>query len=147
MADSPTGIPSDTLLARNRSILILAGIFVLMNLIGLDRSSAVWSDEVTLNEPAKELALHGKFRSLVFSGSDGFDERYLWLPPAHPLLTALVYRVFKFGIWQTRIPVVLFGGCAIVLLYFIARRFLNDHRSALYSALLFALNPQFIHTA
>ncbi|MBI4547098.1 MAG: glycosyltransferase family 39 protein [Ignavibacteriae bacterium] len=135
------------MLTQRRGILILAGIFVLMNLIGLDRSGVVWIDEVTLNDPAKELALHGVFRSSVFSGFDGFDQTYLWLPPAHPLITAFIYKLFGFGIWQTRIPVVLFGACAVVALYFVALHFLNDHRSAFFSALLFAFNPQFIHTA
>ena len=37
--------------------------FFLMNLIGLDRSPIVWMDEVTLNDPAKELALNGNLIS------------------------------------------------------------------------------------
>ncbi|HJW29993.1 MAG TPA: glycosyltransferase family 39 protein [Saprospiraceae bacterium] len=131
----------------HRGILILAMLFVVLNLIGLDRSSVVWVDEVTLNEPAKELALHGKFRSLVFSGYDGFDDAYFGQPPGQPLITAGVYRFCGFGIWQTRVPVVLFAACAVVALYFIALYFLNNQRLALLSSILFALNPQFIHTA
>src|ERR1700690_1409637 len=133
-------------LLQHRSTLILAGLFVLMNLIGLDRSGVVWVDEVTLNDPAKELALHGTFRSAVFSGFDGFERTYLWMPPVHPLTTALVYKVFGFGIWQTRVPVVLFGALAIVVFYFIALHFLDNRRVSFFSALLFAFNPQFIHT-
>jgi 4-amino-4-deoxy-L-arabinose transferase-like glycosyltransferase len=135
-----------TRFTQHRGILILAVLFVVMNLIGLDRSSVVWVDEVTLNEPAKELALHGKFRSLVFSGYDGFDDTYFWQPPAQPLITAGVYKLYGFGIWQTRVPVVLFGACAIIALYFIALYFLSSKHLALLSAMLFALNPQFIHT-
>ena len=41
--------------------------FLLMNLVGLDRSPIVWMDEVTLNDPAKELALNGNLISSVFS--------------------------------------------------------------------------------
>jgi hypothetical protein len=132
---------------NNRGIICLAVGFVLMNLVGLDRSSVVWVDEVTLNDPAKELAFNGVLRSSVFAGSDGFDQAYFWQPPAFPLVTALVYKIFGFGIWQTRVPVVLFGGCAVAALYFVARLLLNDPRAALYSAILFAFNPQFVHTS
>jgi len=135
------------MLRNYRGIIYLATGFVLMNLIGLDRSSIVWVDEVTLNDPAKELAFNGVLRSSVFAGSDGFDQAYFWQPPASPLVTALVYKIFGFGIWQTRVPVVLFGGFAAVALYFVARLLLNDQRPALFSVILFVLNPQFIHTS
>ena len=56
------------MLRNYRGIIYLATGFVLMNLIGLDRSSIVWVDEVTLNDPAKELAFNGVLRSSVFAG-------------------------------------------------------------------------------
>ena len=65
----------------NKIIIILTIGFIILNLIGLDRSPPVWFDEVTLNDPAKELAFHGKLRSSVFAGFNGFDEAYFWQPP------------------------------------------------------------------
>jgi 4-amino-4-deoxy-L-arabinose transferase-like glycosyltransferase len=130
-----------------RAPLLIAATFVLLNLAGLDRSPVVWLDEVTLNDPAKELALHGKFRSSVFAGSSGFDATYLWQPPGQALVTALAYKLFGFGIWQTRVPVVLFGAGAIIALYFFSMALFGSSRAAAIAAILFSLDPVFIQTA
>ena len=107
----------------------------------------MWLDEVTLNDPAKELALHGHLRSSVFIPYYGFDRAYFWQPPGATLVTALSYKLFGFGIWQTRVPGVVFGAGTIFLLYLFAFRLLNDRRAALVAALLFSLDPQLIQTA
>jgi hypothetical protein len=130
-----------------RTPLLIATAFVLLNLVGLDRSPVVWYDEVTLNDPAKELALHGRFRSSVFAGSSGFESVYLWQPPGQPLVTALVYKLAGFGIWQTRVPVVLFGAGAIIALYFLSMTLFSSRRAAAVSAVLLCFDPKFIQSA
>ena len=131
----------------NKGIVLIALGFMLLNLVGLNRSPVVWMDEVTLNDPAKELALHGRMVSSVFSGRHGFEEAYYWPPPGQPVVMALVYKVFGFGIWQTRIPGVLFGSGTLVALYLLATLFLKSHKGALLSAAILGLDPRFIESA
>jgi 4-amino-4-deoxy-L-arabinose transferase-like glycosyltransferase len=121
--------------------------FILLNLFALDRAPLPWLDEVILNDPAKELALHHRFISAVFSDRPIFQERYYWHPPGQQLVTALVYQVFGFGIWQTRVPVVMFGGLAAGALYLLALAAWRDRRAALAGALLFGLDPKVIQVA
>ena len=131
----------------NKGIALIAMGFLFLNLVGLNRSPVVWMDEVTLNDPAKELALHGRMVSSVFSGHNGFEEAYYWQPPGQPLVMALVYKVFGFGIWQTRIPGVLFGSGTLVVLYLLATVFFRSHKGALLSAVILGLDPRFIESA
>jgi 4-amino-4-deoxy-L-arabinose transferase-like glycosyltransferase len=121
--------------------------FVLANLVGLDRSPVMWPDEVWLNDPAKELALHGVLRSSVFAGQDGFDRAYYWQPPGQALVTALVYKAVGFGIWQTRVPVVILAAGVLVALFFLARRLVGDKLAALWAAVFLALDPKFVQSA
>jgi len=121
--------------------------FVLMNLVGLSRSPMVWIDEVTLNDPAKELGVHGRFRSSIFHGYDGYDRGYFWQPPGQLLVMGAVYRVFGFGIWQTRIPGVLLGGGVLAALYLLTANLFDSRRAGLWAAGLFGLDPMFITLA
>jgi 4-amino-4-deoxy-L-arabinose transferase-like glycosyltransferase len=125
----------------------IAAAFVLLNLPGLGRSPVVWIDEVTLNDPAKELALHGVLRSSVFAGHAGFETSYFWQPPGQALVTALVYRVFGFGIWQTRLPPLLFGAACLVALHSLGLLLFRDARAALLGAAVFGLDPKFLQAA
>lgn len=122
-------------------------LFIAMNIIGLDRSPVVWIDEVTLNDPAKELAFNGVLRSSVFTGEFEFDKAYFWQPPGQVFVAALVYKAFGFGIWQTRIPGIIFGGAVIFVIYFLSLRLFNDKRAAIFSAIILLLEPQFIQSA
>jgi 4-amino-4-deoxy-L-arabinose transferase-like glycosyltransferase len=124
--------------------LLLGAAFLLLNLIGLDRSPVVWQDEATLNDPAKELAWHGRLRSSVFAPFVGFDQAYFWQPPGATLVTALSYKAFGFGIWQTRVPGLIFGAGVIFLLSWLATRLFNSPRAGFFAGLIFALDPQFI---
>ena len=130
-----------------RSIILIAVGFVLLNLVGLDRSPVVWMDEVTVNDPAKELALNGRMISSVFADWNGFGEAYYWQPPGQPALMALVYKLFAFGIWQTRIPGLLFGSGTLLVLYLLAVRLLRSRSAALLSAVILGLDPKYIESA
>tara|TARA_Y100000590_G_scaffold365568_3_gene424508 strand:+ start:372 stop:1763 length:1392 start_codon:yes stop_codon:yes gene_type:complete len=104
-------------------------------------------DEVTLNDPAKELALHGNLISSVFSGRNSFGEAYYWQPPGQPLLMSLVYRLFGFGIWQTRLPGLFFASGILVMSYFLSMSLLRNHSSAIIAILILGLDPKFIESA
>jgi 4-amino-4-deoxy-L-arabinose transferase-like glycosyltransferase len=106
----------------------------------------VWRDEVTVNDPAKELALNGHFRSSVFTPYWGFDQAYFWVPPGQPLLMALVYKGFGFGLWSTRLPGVVLGAGVLALLYLFSLQLFQDRRAAFWSAVVFGLDPLFILT-
>lgn len=128
-------------------LFLIALSFFLMNLVGLTRSPVVWLDEVTLNDPAKELAESGILRSSVFAGERGFERAYFWQPPLQPFITAISYRFFGFGIWQTRIPPLIFGGGVVFLIGLITFKLFGSRLGALFSSLIFALEPKFIQTA
>lgn len=127
--------------------ILIALAFIAANLPGLTRSPVVWADEVTLNDPAKELALHGQLVSSVFSGSSGFERGYFWQPPGQVLVQAMVYEVFGFGIWQTRAPVIVFGAATIVIVHSIAQALFASESAALWAALLLGLDPKFLQSA
>jgi 4-amino-4-deoxy-L-arabinose transferase-like glycosyltransferase len=132
--------------ARHVPVLI-AFLFLALNLIGLDRSPVVWMDEVTLNDPARTWVSTGTLRSSVYSDSTGFDRGYFWQPPGQVLVMAAVYSVAGFGVWQTRVPGLLFASLAIIVIASIARGVFGSELAAASAALLLALDPQFIQTA
>src|SRR4051812_41994568 len=109
------------ILTSCRAGLAIAAAFFLANLIGLSRSPTVWIDEVTPNDSARQLAQHGEFRSRVFSDVKGFEHGYYWQPPAHTLIAAGVYRICGFGIWQTRVPPLLFAALAVFMVFQVTR--------------------------
>jgi 4-amino-4-deoxy-L-arabinose transferase-like glycosyltransferase len=115
-----------------------------MNLIGLDRSPLVGSDEVFAGEPARQLAFHGKLISFMDEDNQLAGKLFLADALGHPLVTAAVYKMFGFGIWQTRIHPLIFGACDIVILYFLVLLLFNNQRAAYFCALLFALDPNIV---
>jgi 4-amino-4-deoxy-L-arabinose transferase-like glycosyltransferase len=131
---------------HNRYTLIVVILYGVIMLFGLDRTPFVWLDEATLNSPAYELAVHGQLRSGVFADNPLFKESYYWQPPGQPLLTSVSYKIFGFGIWQTRVPQIL---CSMVMLcVFIAllNRIVGSS-VAILSALCFCCDPLFVYTA
>jgi 4-amino-4-deoxy-L-arabinose transferase-like glycosyltransferase len=134
-------------LAASKGSLLLGGLFVLLNLPGLSRSPVVWNDEVVLCDPGRELAVHGTLRSSVFADFPGFERRYMWLPPGQALVAAASYKLFGFGLWQTRIPGLLFGAAALAMIYLLALRLFGDPLAAWFGAAILGLYPAFIQTA
>lgn len=130
-----------------RSGLFIAAAFVLMQVVGLDRAPIVLCDEAVLHDPAKELIFHGKFRSSVYAGHLDYESAYLRQLPGQPLVTAIVYKIFGFGIWQTRMPGVLFGAAAVFAVYLLALQVFHDPRAASFAAILFGLDRSFTLTA
>jgi 4-amino-4-deoxy-L-arabinose transferase-like glycosyltransferase len=130
-----------------RPLIWVSVAFVLLNLPGLDRSPVVWIDEVTLNDPAKELAQTGILRSSVFAGFNGFERAYYWQPPGQALTMALIYRIFGLGLWQTRLPGLLLGAAVLHTLYLVSRQLLGRYRAAVIATLLLALDPKFLQSA
>jgi len=126
---------------------LLGACFLAINLVALDRTPSINRDEVMLNEPAKELALHGRLRSTVFAGAQGFDRAYFWQPPGQVLVEAACYKVLGFGIVQTRLPSVLFGAGVAALVYLVTIQLFGSSLAALIAAIVFSLDPLFIYVA
>ncbi|HZK80795.1 MAG TPA: glycosyltransferase family 39 protein, partial [Humisphaera sp.] len=97
-----------------------------------------------MNDPARQFVQTGEFRSRVFSDVPGFEHGYLWQPPAHTCVAIAAYRIFGFGIWQTRIPPLLFGAGSVFLVYCVTWRISRNTRAAVLASLLWALQPGFI---
>ena len=91
-------------------------------LIGLDRSPPIGVEEVSQANPAYELAFHGRMAFTVLQGSIEAGEAYFLQPPGHVLVMAGVYRAAGFGLWQTRVSVLIFGALGVVAVALFTRR-------------------------
>lgn len=126
-----------------RTIFIIAVVFFAFNLLGLTRSPLLWVDEATLNDAAREWVMSGQVRSSVFSDVPAFARGYYWQPPLQTLVTACSYSVFGFGIWQTRIPPLLFAGASLLMLGMILGRFRSPAVIVVLTSALLAVDPLF----
>ncbi len=140
-------MPTTSSIARHRWLVVYIVVYALIHSIGLDRSPLIWLDEVTLNDPARILAEQGRLRSSVFEDIPTFRDHYYWQPPVQALSTAAVYKLFGFGIWQTRFPVLLFGCLSLVGIYGIIYLLCAHRGSALVGAMLWSVDPLFTYAA
>src|ERR1039458_6588905 len=127
--------------------LLLIAFQTLVNSLDVSTYPRVTQDEVMLNDPARELARGDGLRTTVFGSIDDFDKVYLFQPFGQALAMALVYKVFGFGLLQTRLPGVLLAGGCIWLLYYWVYRASGSLTAGSIAALLLALNPGFMLTS
>jgi 4-amino-4-deoxy-L-arabinose transferase-like glycosyltransferase len=104
-------------------------------------------DEAFLNDAGWQLATSGHFRADVLSLNRGFESHYFWQPPALPLTAALAYRLLGFGLWQTRLPCLLFGGLSIWAAFALVRYLRPRGLAALIASLSLFFWPAFVLTA
>jgi 4-amino-4-deoxy-L-arabinose transferase-like glycosyltransferase len=104
-------------------------------------------DEVLLNDAGRQLAETGQFRADVLGLNPGFESHYFWQPPALPLAAALVYRLLGFGLWQTRLPSIVFGGLAIWAVFVLVRNLRPHGLAASIAALSLFFWPAWVLTA
>jgi len=98
-------------------------------------------DEMGYSSPAYELAFHGKMATRVFTGYMGLEEYTFWQPPLYFWLLSLVYRIFGFGLLQTRLFGVLFHAFGAGLIFLIAVKLFDRASAGLFAALFMALDP------
>jgi 4-amino-4-deoxy-L-arabinose transferase-like glycosyltransferase len=109
----------------------------------------VFEDEVTLDEPARELAFTGHLRSsyiALSNPSKSFDRCFFWQPPGQALMVASSYKLFGFGIWQTRLPGLACAALCVLLMGLVCGE-LGCAVCVLAGDLFLILNPQFFRTA
>ncbi|SJZ51425.1 Dolichyl-phosphate-mannose-protein mannosyltransferase [Enhydrobacter aerosaccus] len=104
-------------------------------------------DAVFLNDAGLQLVAKGEFRADVLSQNPGFEHHYLWQPPALALSSAASYWLFGFGIWQTRLASILFGGMALWALFQLVRSIQPGSIGAAVAALSLFVMPPWVVTA
>jgi 4-amino-4-deoxy-L-arabinose transferase-like glycosyltransferase len=104
-------------------------------------------DEAFLNDAGWQLTTAGHFRADVLSLNPGFESHYFWQPPALPLTAALAYRLLGFGLWQTRLPCLLFGGLSIWAIFALVRHLRPRGLAAVIASLSLFFWPAFVLTA
>jgi 4-amino-4-deoxy-L-arabinose transferase-like glycosyltransferase len=121
-------------------------LFVLLQSWDISTYPLVGTDEAFLNDAGLQLEQHGQFRSDVFKALPGYGNFYFWQPPGLALSAALSYRLFGFGIWQTRLPSIFFGGVTTALVFLWVKKLSGQAWIGTLAALgLFCL-PDFIVT-
>lgn len=126
---------------------VLAVAFIALQLLDA-RSYPMFSyDEPLLNDAGWQLVRLGQFRSDMRSLQEGFESRYLWQPPALPLSAAMSYALFGFGLIQTRLPGIVFGGLAVWAIYRLVLSASGQRWTALVAATLLFTWPPWMGTA
>lgn len=110
--------------------------FIVVALIGLDRTPPIGYEEVSHSNPAFELAFDGRMAMTVQEGVAHLGDAYAVQPPGHVLAMAAVYRTAGFGMWQTRLAVVAIGAITVLIAYLIARRLTGTALAGLIAGLL-----------
>ena len=127
--------------------LILAVAFVVLQLLDVMTYPLFVYDEALLNDAGWQLATTGRFRADILSINPGFEHHYLWQPPGLPLAAALSYKLFGLGIWQTRLPDILFSGGGVWAVYALTRSLTAGTSAPWIAALSLFFWPEWVLTA
>src|SRR5262249_2437697 len=122
-------------------------LFMVLQCLDISTYPMVGSDEAFLNDPGLQLLTTGKFRSDVLSENPGFEDHYFWQPPGLALTTAVSYRLFGFGIWQTRLPGIVFGAAALGVLFLLVHYVSNKVLPAAFASLSLLVWPYWVLTS
>lgn len=128
--------------------LLVAGILAIafaFGIFSLDRSPTVWYDETFCNDPAYQLAYHGKLVLSLEPGVALRDQAYLG-PPLHPVFQAAIFRIFGFGIWQVRLPCLFFHLFTGIILFLAAKTYFRYRLAGLFSMTLFLFDPAIVES-
>jgi 4-amino-4-deoxy-L-arabinose transferase-like glycosyltransferase len=129
------------------AVIIIASLFIAFQSFDISTYPLVHSDQALLNDPGLQLLTTGRFRSDLLSQNPGSEEHYFWQPPGLALTAALSYSIFGFGIWQTRLPSIVFGAAALVVLFLLVRFVSNKTLPAALVTLLLFSWPNWVLTS
>lgn len=127
--------------------LFLAACFFAASTFDIATYPLAGADEPTLSDPALQLVNTGHLRSDVLSENPGWDTNFLLHPPGLTFATAATYRAFGFGIWQTRLPSILFGALGVALVFILVRDITQRMMPALLAAAALICWPAWVLTA
>src|SRR3989338_1261491 len=123
------------------SLLVVVGALVLaVHGFSITRYPAVGGDEVPASATAYNLVARGEFARSIHPGPAGFHLRD-YFPPMPPLLIAISYWIFGFGVWQTKLVPLICGLATAGLVFLLANRLVPTRRSVLAATLSYVLNP------
>ena len=139
-------------LTERTSVILFATLlllFVLFSLTVIYEYPPVWPDETVFADTAYEFAFHGRLATPVWSYvAEGMGERAVWYPPVHFMLLAFVYKVFGFGILQTRLLSLFFSLVLVASLFLLSLKLTGGNRRvSLLVAGLLVIDPVFIRGA
>lgn len=101
--------------------LALAIAFVVLQCLDMTTYPLVNGDEALLNDAGWQLATTGRFRADILALYQDSGEHYLWQVPGLGFAAAVSYELFGFGIWQTRLTSILFGGLGVWAVFALVR--------------------------
>lgn len=127
--------------------LVLPLLFLAIELPSISLYPLVWGDEAMLNDPGLQLLTTGNFRSDVFSSIPNYANFYFWQPPGLALTTAASYLLFGFGIWQTRLPGLVFAAVTVGMIKLLAEKSSNSRGAGWLAGLAVMVWPPFLNTA
>ncbi|WP_296336297.1 glycosyltransferase family 39 protein [Reyranella sp.] len=127
--------------------LFLAAAFVVLQCLDVMTYPLFSYDEALLNDAGWQLITTGRFRADILSLNRGFEDHYLWQPPGLPLASAVSYQLFGFGIWQTRLASILFGGLGVWAVFAFVRSINPGTTGAWVAALALFFWPDWVLTA
>jgi 4-amino-4-deoxy-L-arabinose transferase-like glycosyltransferase len=105
--------------------------FVAVSVWRLDTLPPVYEDEPWQASTAYKLASQAVFGSDVFAGWNGMEQHYYGFMPVHPLLMALVFKLFGEGLLQARLEAILAGTLTLGLTLVLARQLFSGWVGAL----------------
>ncbi|MFH1836091.1 MAG: glycosyltransferase family 39 protein, partial [Methanobacteriota archaeon] len=128
---------------------LMLSLFVLFSLAVIYEYPPVWPDETVFADTAYELAFNGRLATPVWSYiAEGMGERAVWYPPVHFILLGGVYRLFGFGILQTRLLSLFFSTVLVASLFLVSLKVTGGNkRASLLVAGLLVVDPVFIRGA
>ncbi len=132
---------------RRRVGIALAVAFVVLQCLDVTTYPLFNYDEALLNDAGWQLVSTGRFRADVLGLNRGFESHYLWQPPGLPLAAAASYGLFGFGIWQTRLASILFGGLGVWAVFHFVRSLNPGTIGASIAALSLFFWPEWVLTA
>ena len=102
----------------------------------------VWGDEGVFTETAKNLALHGVM-GLQTAPGQFFSMRNFLLSTSYPVIfpVALSFKLFGTGLWQARLPMIVYMFVLIVLFYLFVRKKYGFYPAILSVLMIISFSP------
>lgn len=129
--------------------LLAAALIVYLLLAGRTAISGyIWDNEAWFASPAFTLLHKGYLGTTILASKgtwmEGVDRHTYWIPPLYPLLQALWYRLFGFGLLPLRWLSIMAGAVALLAWYGIVSLLSGNRGIALLSILIPATDARFL---
>jgi len=135
----------DIIFSEKKEKIILFLVFVLAIFLitfHFTDTPKVWVDEGVFTETAKNLAMHGTLGIQTAQG-EFFSMRNFLLSTSYPVIfpVALSLKLFGAGLWQARLPMIIYMFILVVLFYFFVRKKYGFHPAILSVLMLLSFSP------